>query len=53
MPVIILIIISLLTGLNPIVVVTELKNKHAQGINKAGINMKKVEIFIDNISEQH
>jgi T-complex protein 1 subunit delta len=39
-------------GLNPIVVVTELKNKHAQGINKAGINMKKNNISDDITKEK-
>ena len=29
-------------GLNPIAVVTDLRNKHAQGFKKAGINVKKV-----------
>lgn len=29
-------------GLNPIAVVTELRNKHAQGFKTAGINVKKV-----------
>lgn len=29
-------------GLNPIAVVTELRNKHAQGEKSAGINVRKV-----------
>ena len=29
-------------GLNPIAVVTELRNKHAQGEKTAGINVRKV-----------
>lgn len=29
-------------GLNPIAIVTELRNKHAQGQKNAGINVKKV-----------
>ena len=29
-------------GLNPIVTVTELRNKHAQGEKNAGINVRKV-----------
>lgn len=39
-------------GLNPIVVVTELKNKHAQGVNRAGINMKKNNISDDITKEK-
>ena len=32
-------------GLNPIAVVTELRNKHAQGQKTAGINVRKVSII--------
>lgn len=33
-------------GLNPIVVVTELRNRHQKGFTSAGISMKKVLIII-------
>lgn len=36
-------------GLNPIVVVTDLRNRHAKGFKKAGISMKKV--FLININK--
>jgi T-complex protein 1 subunit delta len=32
-------------GLNPISIVTELRNKHAMGERNAGINVKKVGLF--------
>jgi len=32
-------------GLNPIAIVTELRNKHAMGDKLAGINVKKVRVF--------
>ena len=38
-------------GLNPIAVVTELRNKHAQGERNAGINVRKVsESFVSIVS---
>ena len=33
-------------GLNPIAVVTELRNRHAQGEKTAGINVRKVYKFV-------
>jgi T-complex protein 1 subunit delta len=33
-------------GLNPISIVTELRNKHAMGERNAGINVKKVRSFL-------
>lgn len=32
-------------GLDPILVVTELRNRHAKGFDKAGISMKRVNTF--------
>ena len=32
-------------GLDPILVVTELRNRHSKGMDKAGISMKKVIIL--------
>ena len=32
-------------GLDPILVVTELRNRHSKGMDKAGISMKKVIII--------
>ena len=38
-------------GLNPIQVVTELRNKHAQGIKDAGVSMKKSGISEDMMKD--
>lgn len=39
-------------GMNPIQVVTELKNKHAQGFKNAGISIKKGNVAQDITTEQ-
>lgn len=33
-------------GLNPIAIVTELRNRHAKGDTKAGINVRKVSVTV-------
>ena len=38
-------------GLNPIATVTELRNRHAQNDVNAGINVRKVKILFELISE--
>ena len=36
-------------GLNPIATVTELRNKHSEGEKTAGINVRKVMVWVDTL----
>ena len=45
-----LLIVSMLAGLNPISIVTELRLQHAQGNKYAGVNVRKVRIVPNNRS---